>query len=195
MDNDEAEIRKERESFRRSREWLVAVMGLTPEHGVNPSREDLLQLIEVVEALEQEEQESGEQDTKDKLISSLQKYAESLNKMCESNDKIIETQAALIEAHDSSRHAAIQGALYNQVLEKSARHYAVEQRATLAYVLERSERARDWLRLWEALPKEQQDVYRAEAAEWFGKQQTVCTPKERAMLEQPPAQKHESGEK
>lgn len=184
--NEEAEVRKMCESFRRSREWLVAVMEGTPEHGINPSRADLHQLIEVVEALGHEE--IDEPDVRDRLISTLQRQVDNLEMICETRKAIIDLQTSVNENQDRANHADHQLVLHSEVLEKSARHYAVEQRAILAYVLERSERAEDWLRLWATLPKEQQDIYRAEAAEWVGKQKTVCTPEERAMLEQAPNQ-------
>lgn len=50
---------------------------------------------------------------------------------------------------------------------KASESRAIEQRAFLWYILERSEKAKDWLRLWEVLPQAQKDVYMAEAAEWL----------------------------
>lgn len=99
------------------------------------------------------------------------------------------SQQALLKALQEQVHSHRQWTAHERSLQKTARSHAIEQRAILMYVLERSERAKDWLRLWEALPNEQQDVYRTEAAEWMKKQPNVNPEEDREIL-LPAPEKH-----
>ncbi len=103
-------------------------------------------------------------------IATLEKYVKHLEDVCKANDDLIKTQTEMIYGQREQVHAHRQWTAHEYALTKTSEFYAHEQRAILNYVLERSDRARDWLRLWEALPDEQKEVYRAEAAAWLKKQ-------------------------
>lgn len=108
-----------------------------------------------------------DETTEDKYIASLESYIKSLEEAAQSSAALISEQKEMVCLQREQVHSHRQWSAHERTLMKASESRAIEQRAILAYVLERSEKERDWLRLWEVLPKEQKDVYMAEAAQWL----------------------------
>lgn len=124
-------------------------------------------------------------------VTSSESLVESMKKAIESLEALVETQKKLIETQTKEILGLDQAALYSQALHQSADHYAILSRSMMVYVLERSDRAKDWLRLWEALPEDQKEVYNQESREWLGKQPTHADREITKMLKPAPKRTEE----
>lgn len=121
-------------------------------------------------------------------------YIESLNKANDALQAVVENQKKLIEGQEREIQGLDQAALYSMAIQESAYYYAVLCRSTMVYVLERSERGKDWLRLWDALPEDQKEVYHQESRDWFGKQPTRADAETKKMLKRPPKRTEEGNQ-
>jgi HD superfamily phosphohydrolase len=129
----------------------------------------------------------------DKIRDSL---IEGLKKQIEHMDKGVNLLQALKEIDEKSREnldgqilALEQAEMHTRAIQQTSDYYATEARSMLVYVLERNDRSLDWIRLWEALPQDQKDVYNHESRAWLGKQPTRADPELRKQMLPPPHKK------
>jgi len=147
--------------------------------GLKKSQKGYEELIEAKDA---------HQASSERVIENQRALIQGLESEVRKADELIAVQKEKLEALEANILAIEQTGLYDQALMQTADYYAVESRSLLVYVLERSEKSRDFLRLWEVLPQDQKDVYNQESATWLGKQPPHVDPELRAKLKPAPSQ-------
>lgn len=120
--------------------------------------------------------------TKDELIASLNTYVKRLEEATETDRSLIANQREMIQLQREQIHSHRQWSAHERALMMASESRAIEQRAILSYVLERSEKERHWLRLWETLPEDQKEVYKAEAKAWLKANPGRCPDECREVL-------------
>jgi len=113
------------------------------------------------------------------MIEALKSGNENLNALIEGMKAKDETRGHQVEALEQTEMAS-------RAMQQTADHYAIESRSTLAYIIERSDNGLDTMRLWEALPEDQKDIYRKESLTWLGKQPSHVDPALRARMKPAP---------
>jgi hypothetical protein len=119
-------------------------------------------------------------------IENMKGMVEAYKSAFETKDALIGEMESMVDTQKQQALALEQVALHSTALSESAKYHAAECRAKLVYVLERVEKGGNWLRLWEALPQEQKDIYLAEARDWFDKQPEKVDPELLKKLLKPP---------
>lgn len=113
---------------------------------------------------------------KESLIDALKKQVAHQEEGIKLLETVVDCDSKALENRERTIQAFEQAEMASRAMHQSSEYYAIEARSMLTYVLERSDRSRDWLRLWEALPQDQKNVYLQESKEWLGKQPTHVDP-------------------
>lgn len=122
-------------------------------------------------------------------VESEKEYIKSVEAKFDAQCELSDGMIALMDTQQKEILALSQTEIHSRALSQTDKHYAVECRSILVYVLERTERGDDFLRLWEVLPKDQKDIYNEEARKWLGKQPPHVDPELRKQMLPPPQRK------
>lgn len=124
-------------------------------------------------------------------VESEKAYIKSMEARADKQAELSDGMLALIENQSREILALSQTEIHSRAIAQTSDYYAVESRSILVYVLERTERGRDFLRLWEALPQDQKDIYDQESRAWLRKQEPHVDPELRKQMLPAPTKKRD----
>lgn len=129
--------------------------------------------------------------SRDAVIEDLKAEVEYQKQGVKLLENVVEIDSKALAQREKSLVAFEQWALHSQVIEQTSTYYAIESKSILMYILERTARGDDFIRLWEVLPQDQKDIYKDEARKWLAQQPRHEDPELRKKLLPPPNQKIE----
>jgi len=122
-------------------------------------------------------------------VESEKAYVKSVEEKFEKQNELSNGMLSLIENQSKEILALSQTEIHSRAIAQTSDYYAVEARSILVYVLERNDRSLDWIRLWEALPQDQKNLYNQDSKAWLLKQPPHVDPELRKKMLPAPAPK------